>query len=459
MDEMVLEVQVWLNKTYNVGVVEDGNTGQATFKGLIKALQTELGIAADGTFGNGTLNACPNSIREGESNHNLVYILQGGFWCKGYNPGWFDGGFGPKTTRAVKEFQNDAGIAENGIVTPYILQGIMNTDGYKYKGEEGTNEYYKYQVQKNMNAIYGAQIGLTAPNGLWERKSHKNFIKCCQIEWSATPVDGVWGNGTMNKAPTLSKNTSGYTNSKRLLQWGLAINGFYPGDFSGAFGNDTYQAVYDFQNFMCLGADGIAGKNTWAALLSARGNTSRKATAFDTSTRLTLATAVAMKEAGYVDVGRYLTNTPGGTLDKKLTQEELEIIKSVGLNIFPIYQTYGGQASYFTRSQGRKDAREAIKAARTGRKESRKQVSDEMYISPRYLANIENKGQHPSLQIFFELMLRYNISVDQFLLDTPTQKDTKRRQLDALLDDMSDNGIRIVTATAKEISEVEKEDK
>jgi len=41
----------------------------------------------------------------------------------------------------------------------------------------------------------------------------------------------------------------------------------------------------------------------------------------------------------------------------------------------------------------------AIKAARTGRKESRKKVSDEMFISPRYLANIENKGQHPSLQI------------------------------------------------------------
>lgn len=42
----------------------------------------------------------------------------------------------------------------------------------------------------------------------------------------------------------------------------------------------------------------------------------------------------------------------------------------------------------------------AIKAARTGRKESRKKVSDEMFISPCYLANIENKGQHPSLQIF-----------------------------------------------------------
>ena len=99
---------------------------------------------------------------------------------------------------------------------------------------------------------------------------------------------------------------------------------------------------------------------------------------------------------------------------------------------------------------------QAIKNARKERKESRKKVSDEMYISPRYLANIENNGQHPSLQIFFELMLRYHISVDQFLLDTQPEKDTKRRQLDALLDDMSDTGIRIVTATAKEISEVEK---
>ena len=38
---------------------------------------------------------------------------------------------------------------------------------------------------------------------------------------------------------------------------------------------------------------------------------------------------------------------------------------------------------------------EAIKTARKGRKESRKKVCDEMYISPRYLANIENKGQPP----------------------------------------------------------------
>ena len=65
----------------------------------------------------------------------------------------------------------------------------------------------------------------------------------------------------------------------------------------------------------------------------------------------------------------------------------------------------------------------AIKAARNEYGESRKKVSDELYISPRYLANIENKGQQPSLQVFY--------------------------------DGMSDKGIRIVTATAREITEVE----
>ena len=98
---------------------------------------------------------------------------------------------------------------------------------------------------------------------------------------------------------------------------------------------------------------------------------------------------------------------------------------------------------------------EAIKAAR---KESRKKVCDEMYISPRYLANIENKGQHPSVQIFFELMLRYDISVDQFLFsEKEAEKSTQRRQLDTLLDTLLDSmekkDLTIITATAKGIQE------
>ena len=76
----------------------------------------------------------------------------------------------------------------------------------------------------------------------------------------------------------------------------------------------------------------------------------------------------------------------------------------------------------------------AIKAARKEYGESRKKVSDELYISPRYLANIENKGQQPSLQVFYDLVTRYHISVDQFFFpNSNAEKSTGRRQLDALL--------------------------
>ena len=101
---------------------------------------------------------------------------------------------------------------------------------------------------------------------------------------------------------------------------------------------------------------------------------------------------------------------------------------------------------------------QAIKNARNERGESRKNVSDDMNISPRYLANIENKGQQPSLQIFYELVTRYHISVDQFFFPNDTaEKTTQRRQLDTLLDRMSNKGLQVVAATAKEITEVENE--
>lgn len=73
-----------------------------------------------------------------------------------------------------------------------------------------------------------------------------------------------------------------------------------------------------------------------------------------------------------------------------------------------------------------------------------------MYLSPRYLANIENKGQHPSLQIFFELMSRYHISVDQLLFgDTADGKSTARWQLDILADELTDREIGIIIATVQ----------
>ena len=103
---------------------------------------------------------------------------------------------------------------------------------------------------------------------------------------------------------------------------------------------------------------------------------------------------------------------------------------------------------------------QAIKAARKAKGISRNQLADKMNIAPRYIASIENSGQHPSLQIFYELVTRYNISVDQFFFpNRDAEKSTQRRQLDTLLDSISEKGLRIVTATAKEVAEIENSDK
>ena len=102
---------------------------------------------------------------------------------------------------------------------------------------------------------------------------------------------------------------------------------------------------------------------------------------------------------------------------------------------------------------------QAIKAARKRKGESRNKASSDLYISPRYLANIENKGQHPSLQVFYDLVTRYDISVDEFFFpDKSMDKSTQRRQLDAMLDSMSEKGLRIMTETAKGIIATETED-
>ncbi|MGI6635529.1 MAG: helix-turn-helix transcriptional regulator [Christensenellales bacterium] len=70
---------------------------------------------------------------------------------------------------------------------------------------------------------------------------------------------------------------------------------------------------------------------------------------------------------------------------------------------------------------------QAIKDARKSIGWTRERLAQEVNLAPRYIMSIENKGQHPSFQVFVELMTLFNISVDQFLFpDTGTEKSTRR---------------------------------
>lgn len=97
---------------------------------------------------------------------------------------------------------------------------------------------------------------------------------------------------------------------------------------------------------------------------------------------------------------------------------------------------------------------QAIKEARNAKEISRNQLADMMNIAPRYIASIENSGQHPSLQIFYELVTILDVSVDQFFFpDKETNKSSQLRQLESLLDEMDGKDLVIMTATAKGIKE------
>jgi len=103
---------------------------------------------------------------------------------------------------------------------------------------------------------------------------------------------------------------------------------------------------------------------------------------------------------------------------------------------------------------------QAIKDARKAMGMTREQLGEKLNLAPRYLVSIENEGQHPSLQVFYELVTLFNISVDQFFFKPAPKHSTLRRQLDSLIDNIPEKDLPIIEATARGIietrSEVEK---
>ena len=67
----------------------------------------------------------------------------------------------------------------------------------------------------------------------------------------------------------------------------------------------------------------------------------------------------------------------------------------------------------------------AIKKACESKGWTREVLAEKVNLVPRYIMFIENKGQHPSLQVFYELVTLFNISVDHFFFpDAIIEKST-----------------------------------
>ncbi|WP_051624223.1 glycoside hydrolase domain-containing protein [Clostridium akagii] len=357
MDQMVLEVQSWLNTTYSgnanyTSIKVDGITGGTTVAALITALQIEIGISSpDGVFGPQMLSTCP-TLSSTSTSKNEICILQGALYCKGYNPNGIDGTYGNGVITAIKKFQSDAGLTtQTGITTPMIFQAILNTDAYTLISGGDSNIR---TIQQNLNRDYNSIIGLIPSNGVYSKSTNVALIKALQHE-QGNSVDGLWGTNTMNACPTIP-GTKATKNFILLLQYSLYCNGYNPNGFDGLFGNGLKTAITEFQAFVGLTADGYAGPQVWASLLVSTGDKTRKGTACDCSTTITAAMAATLKSNGYQIVGRYLTGKYA------MTSSELQTIFSNGLKVFPIFE-YGAGLLDFLPAQGAANASIASVAA------------------------------------------------------------------------------------------------
>lgn len=380
-DELVLATQQWLNRTYGHipdfnQAPEDGNTGWSTIYSLIEGLQVELGITAlSPNFGDTTYRLYEQQITPNWNNlpTNVVYLIQGAFWCKGISPGGFDGIQTSALDAAVKVLQRDAGFTtQNGVLSAMWACALFDMSAFVLVRDPRVREMQQY-----LNANYYQYTGILPTDGIYQRATNTAIIYALQKEvgLDVETANGVFG-PTTRQLYEQAYNSNWSSALSMIVQFGLYANmsefwevaGQPAPEFTGVLDSATAQGLSLFQDFLRLSpvVKGSPDLRTAWSLMTSNGDPNRTFWAVDTSIQLTdqnIADLVAF-DVNYV--GRYLTGTVGvgeNERDKFLSREEADALLAAGLNIIPIYQDNYPINTYYTYSQGQSDAMRAYFAA------------------------------------------------------------------------------------------------
>ncbi|MGW2885812.1 glycoside hydrolase domain-containing protein [Streptomyces griseoruber] len=374
-DEMVLRAQRFVNSVYGsrigMTVEENGQTGWPVMYALTRALQYELGITAlSNSFGPTTLSTLtskyPRLNAATMPSGDFCRIIQSAMYCKGYDGGDIDGIYNSRVQSGITGVKSDMGVDTafpGSDLTPKVFKGLLNMDAYVTvnSGSEAIRS-----VQRWMNGRYvgRADFFIVPCDGHNSRDVSKSMLFAIQYELGMADgtANGVFGPATQSglKSHTVAVGTTG---TWALLFSAAMILNQRPVAFSN-FTADTKAAVESFQSFAKLPVSGVGDFSTWASLLVSYGDQSRKGEACDGVTKITAARAASLKAEGIRYIGRYLTNPSTTSLPEKAIQPgELQTIADSGLRCYPIYQTYGRDASSFGYPAGRAAGQAAINAA------------------------------------------------------------------------------------------------
>ncbi|MEU1037560.1 glycoside hydrolase domain-containing protein [Streptomyces sp. NPDC005907] len=377
-DEMVLRAQKFVNSVYSgkIGMTldENGRTGWPVMYALTRALQYELGITSlSNSFGATTLSTLqskwPKLNESTMPSADFCRIIQSALYCKGYDGGDIDGKYSSRVASSVSRLKAEMGVDRafpGSDLTPKVFKGLLNMDAYVVVNG-GADQIREVQRWLNGRYVDRRDFFIVPCDGHHSRDVAKSLLFAIQYELGMADgtANGVFGPGTQTglKSHTVAVGTTGTWSLLFSAAMILSRRTVPFGNFTG----EVRTAVQAFQAFAKLSVTGLGDFQTWASLLVSTGDPERKGTACDGVTKITAARAKTLKDAGYLYLGRYLTNpdsTPSGDMkDKEIQPGELQTIADAGMRVYPIYQTFGRGTDSFSVGQGTADALAAVNAA------------------------------------------------------------------------------------------------
>ena len=99
----------------------------------------------------------------------------------------------------------------------------------------------------------------------------------------------------------------------------------------------------------------------------------------------------------------------------------------------------------------------ALKDARERKGWTQDYLAERVGKTSRTIMGIENKGQHPSFDLLYQLATLLEVSIDRyFFIDVKSKDSLKRKHIDFLLDSMTEQELTIMEGTAEGIRKARK---